>query len=93
LYTLQGDDIIVIPGTGNVKHLEENAEATKVNLSSEEISEIRQIINSIKVVGNRYSDLVMKVGNHNYFVYILTFFLFLFTVLTIEINIFFIYNT
>ncbi|PKB95468.1 Aldo/keto reductase [Rhizophagus irregularis] len=56
----QGDNVIVIPGTRKIKHLEENVEAVKVNLSSEELAEIRQIINSIEIIGNRYNDFFMK---------------------------------
>ncbi|PKY32561.1 Aldo/keto reductase, partial [Rhizophagus irregularis] len=56
----QGDNMIVIPGTRKIKHLEENVEAVKVNLSSEELAEIRQIINSIEIIGNRYNDFFMK---------------------------------
>ncbi|PKY56279.1 Aldo/keto reductase [Rhizophagus irregularis] len=56
----QGDNMIVIPGTRKIKHLEENVEAVKVNLSSEELAEIRQIINSIEIIGNRYNDYFMK---------------------------------
>ena len=58
--------MIVIPGTRKIKHLEENVEAVKVNLSSEELAEIRQIINSIEIISNRYNDYFMKVGNYNY---------------------------
>ncbi|CAB4407902.1 unnamed protein product [Rhizophagus irregularis] len=62
----QGDNMIVIPGTRKFKHFEGNVEAVKVKLSSEELVEIRQIINSIEIIGNRYNDFFMKVGNHNY---------------------------
>ncbi|RGB43759.1 NADP-dependent oxidoreductase domain-containing protein [Rhizophagus diaphanus] len=62
----QGDNMIVIPGTRKIKHLGGNVEAVKVNLSSEELDEIRQIINSIEIIGNRCNDIFMKVGNHNY---------------------------
>lgn len=56
----QGDDIVAIPGTKKVKYLEENFEATKIHLSSEESSEIRQIINSIKITGTRYDKSFMQ---------------------------------
>ncbi|GET67196.1 aldo/keto reductase [Rhizophagus irregularis DAOM 181602=DAOM 197198] len=39
--------MVVILGTRKGKHLEENVGAIKFNLSSEALSEIRQIINSI----------------------------------------------
>ncbi|PKY41661.1 Aldo/keto reductase, partial [Rhizophagus irregularis] len=56
----QGDNMIVIPGTRKFKHFEGNVEAVKVKLSSEELVEIRQIINSIEIIGNRYNDFFMK---------------------------------
>ncbi|PKY28697.1 putative Aldo/keto reductase [Rhizophagus irregularis DAOM 181602=DAOM 197198] len=63
----QGDNMVVIASTGKIKHLEENVEAVKVNLSSaEELSEIRKIINSIEIIGNRYNDDYMK-GMMEYF--------------------------
>ncbi|PKK69349.1 Aldo/keto reductase [Rhizophagus irregularis] len=54
----QGDNMIVIPGTRKIKHFEGNVEAVKVKLSSEELAEIRQIINSIEIIGNRYNDFL-----------------------------------
>ncbi|PKY53411.1 aldo/keto reductase [Rhizophagus irregularis] len=56
----QGDNVVVIPGTRKIKYLEENIEAAKVRLSSEEIDEIRNIINSIEVIGDRYDETYMK---------------------------------
>ncbi|GBC09396.1 hypothetical protein RclHR1_08820007 [Rhizophagus clarus] len=43
----QSDNIVVIPGTKKIKYLEENIAAAKVQLSSEELSEVREIINSL----------------------------------------------
>ncbi|PKC67533.1 aldo/keto reductase [Rhizophagus irregularis] len=59
----QGDNIVAIPGTRKIKYLEENVEAEKIHLSSEELSEIRNIINSIEVIGDRYDEIFMKVRN------------------------------
>ncbi|CAB4490887.1 unnamed protein product [Rhizophagus irregularis] len=56
----QGDNIVAIPGTRKIKYLEENVEAEKIHLSSEELSEIRNIINSIEVIGDRYDEIFMK---------------------------------
>ncbi|PKY21512.1 Aldo/keto reductase [Rhizophagus irregularis] len=56
----QGDNMIVIPGTRKIKHFEGNVEAVKVKLSSEELAEIRQIINSIEIIGNIYNDFFIK---------------------------------
>ncbi|PKY60100.1 hypothetical protein RhiirA4_517273, partial [Rhizophagus irregularis] len=52
---------VTIPGTKRVKYLEENFEAGKIQLNPEEISEIRKIIDSIEIVGNRNGERVMKV--------------------------------
>jgi aryl-alcohol dehydrogenase-like predicted oxidoreductase len=38
-----------------MKYLEENVAAAKVHLSPEELTEIRKIVNSIEIVGTRYS--------------------------------------
>ncbi|CAB5394009.1 unnamed protein product [Rhizophagus irregularis] len=46
----QGDDFVTIPGAKRVKYLEENFEAGKIQLSPEEISEVRKIIDSIEIV-------------------------------------------
>ncbi|CAB4435826.1 unnamed protein product [Rhizophagus irregularis] len=59
----QGDDFVTIPGTKRVKYLEENFEAGKIQLNPEEISEIRKIIDSIEIVGNRNGERVMKFLN------------------------------
>ncbi|RGB27219.1 aldo/keto reductase [Rhizophagus diaphanus] len=59
----QGDDFVTIPGTRNIKYLEENFEARKIHLSSEELSEIRKIIDSIEISGTRYNDDDLKLLN------------------------------
>ncbi|GBB84293.1 hypothetical protein RclHR1_10900001 [Rhizophagus clarus] len=59
----QSDNIVTIPGTKKIKYLEENLEAAKVQLSSEELSEIRQIINSFEIIGERYPPFGMKYVN------------------------------
>jgi hypothetical protein len=41
--------------------LEENFEAGKIQLSPEELSEIRKIIDSIEIVGDRYGEANTKV--------------------------------
>ncbi|CAB4399626.1 unnamed protein product [Rhizophagus irregularis] len=50
----QGDNIIAIPGSRKLKYLEENLGAANVHLTPKELLEVRQIINSIGIVGNRY---------------------------------------
>ncbi|RIA86374.1 aldo/keto reductase [Glomus cerebriforme] len=57
----QGDNIVAIPGTTKVKYLEENFEASKIQLNSEELSEIRQIINSIEIVGDRNTHMKVQI--------------------------------
>ncbi|KIJ31935.1 hypothetical protein M422DRAFT_266302 [Sphaerobolus stellatus SS14] len=51
----QGDDIIPIPGTKNAKYLEENFKALEIQLSAEEVKEIRDAISAATLVlGDRY---------------------------------------
>ncbi|KAJ1309071.1 hypothetical protein OPQ81_004750 [Rhizoctonia solani] len=50
----QGDDIIPIPGTKNVKYAEENIGALKVNLTPEEVKAIRQAIVETELTGDQY---------------------------------------
>ncbi|CAG8750644.1 4725_t:CDS:2, partial [Rhizophagus irregularis] len=59
----QGDNIVAIPGTKKIKYLEENLEGTRIHLTPEELSEIRQIINSIEIIGTRYQEEHMKGAN------------------------------
>lgn len=49
----QGEDIIPIPGTKKIKYMEENVGALKVQLSKEEIKEIREEVEKAEVVGHR----------------------------------------
>jgi len=44
----QGDDVVPIPGTTKIKHLEENAMAVKVNLTKEEMNTISTAASHIK---------------------------------------------
>ncbi|CAB5209378.1 unnamed protein product [Rhizophagus irregularis] len=59
----QGEDFVTIPGTRKIKYLEENFEARKIHLSSEELSEIRKIIDSIEISGTRYNEDDLKLLN------------------------------
>ncbi|KAG2178640.1 hypothetical protein INT44_001793, partial [Umbelopsis vinacea] len=56
----QGDDIFVIPGTRKEKYLLENFAAGSIQLTSEEIAEVRRITESFKVSGDRYNSTLMK---------------------------------
>lgn len=49
----QGTDMIPIPGTRNVKYLEENVAALEVELTAEEEAEIRRQVETVGVLGDR----------------------------------------
>ncbi|KAF8709091.1 aldo kereductase, partial [Rhizoctonia solani] len=50
----QGEDIIPIPGTKNIKYAEENLGALKVKLTPEDIKTIRQAITETELTGDQY---------------------------------------
>lgn len=52
----QGDDILPIPGTKRVKYIEENAKASEISLSSEELSQLNDIAPVGGTSGDRYTD-------------------------------------
>lgn len=52
----QGDDIIPIPGTTRIPNYDENLGALKVQLSKEDVQEIRDLINQTEVAGPRYGE-------------------------------------
>ncbi|CAB4382309.1 unnamed protein product [Rhizophagus irregularis] len=56
----QGENVVTIPGTKRLKYLEENFEARNIHLSPEELSEIRKIIDSIEIAGERYDENIAK---------------------------------
>ena len=53
----QGDDIVPIPGTSSIAHLEENVAASGVDLSGELVERLGALIDTDTVSGNRYPDL------------------------------------
>ncbi|KAI0247979.1 Aldo/keto reductase [Lactifluus subvellereus] len=56
----QGDDIIPIPGTRNIKRLEENLGALKLQLSAEELANVRHIAERADLIpGDRYPPPLM----------------------------------
>ncbi|MCL4111514.1 UNVERIFIED_CONTAM: hypothetical protein GTU68_002298 [Idotea baltica] len=55
----KGADIIPIPGTSNLEHLKENAEAGDIKLSDETVAKLDNLINDDVVVGARYNDFLM----------------------------------
>ena len=52
----QGEDIIPIPGTTSVNHLQEDTDAAQVQLSSAVLQKLDALINNATVVGPRYSE-------------------------------------
>ncbi|ORZ01103.1 aldo/keto reductase family protein [Syncephalastrum racemosum] len=59
----QGEDFFVIPGTTKMKNLEENLAAAHVELSQEDMGEVRSIITSFEVSGQRYKPSYMELLN------------------------------
>ncbi|MBS1685653.1 MAG: aldo/keto reductase [Bacteroidetes bacterium] len=59
----QGDDIFPIPGTKRVKYLEENAAATDVKLTAEDLKEIDAIAPKGVAAGPRYPENMMTAVN------------------------------
>jgi len=56
----QGDDFIPIPGTKNVKYLEENAQASNIHLTADEAQAIRNEIEKVGGgKGERYPPAMM----------------------------------
>lgn len=50
----QGDDIFPIPGTKKIRYLEENLGALKVNLTKEDVQQIRGLVEGAATQGGRY---------------------------------------
>lgn len=57
----QGEDVVPIPGTKKVKYLEENLGALQVDLSKEEVQEIRTAVEGCVTSGDRYPSTLAKV--------------------------------
>jgi aryl-alcohol dehydrogenase-like predicted oxidoreductase len=53
--------VVPIPGTGKVKHLEENIEAANLVLTAEDLKEIDRALSKFKVHGGRMNEQQMKV--------------------------------
>jgi aryl-alcohol dehydrogenase-like predicted oxidoreductase len=58
-----GEDIFVIPGTRKEKYLLDNFGGGAVQLSKEDLAEVRKVAESFKVSGNRYPDAMMASVN------------------------------
>ncbi|CAF4668835.1 unnamed protein product [Rotaria sp. Silwood2] len=52
----QGEDFIVIPGTAQIKNLEENVAAVQIKISKEEEQIIRTVCKQADIVGGRYPE-------------------------------------
>src|SRR5262245_9110958 len=59
----KGDDIIPIPGTKRIKYLEENAEAARIKLTPDELSQLDRALPPGGVAGTRYPEAGMKSVN------------------------------
>jgi len=55
--------IVPIPGTKKVSRIEENMDAQNLTFTNEELKDIRQHLDSIELVGNRYSESQEKLIN------------------------------
>lgn len=55
----RGDDIVPIPGSKSIAHLEENAKAVNVELSREEMARIDEIAPKGVAAGDRYPNMAM----------------------------------
>jgi aryl-alcohol dehydrogenase-like predicted oxidoreductase len=53
--------IVPIPGTGKVKHLQENIEASNLELTSEDLTKIESALSRFRVHGGRMNEQQMKV--------------------------------
>ena len=51
----KGEDLVPIPGTARVDHLEENAAAAMVELTGEQVAELESLVSAKTVHGNRYA--------------------------------------
>jgi aryl-alcohol dehydrogenase-like predicted oxidoreductase len=59
----QGDDVVPIPGTKHVKYLEENAGATRVELSEDDLRRIDAVFPAGAAAGERYPEGGMRTVN------------------------------
>ena len=55
--------IVPIPGTTKLNRLEENIGGTSVELSSDDLKEIRDTASKINITGDRYTEAMQKMVN------------------------------
>jgi aryl-alcohol dehydrogenase-like predicted oxidoreductase len=53
----QGEDVVPIPGTTHVEHLEENVAALEVELTPDDLEELEAVFPSGAAAGDRYADM------------------------------------
>jgi aryl-alcohol dehydrogenase-like predicted oxidoreductase len=53
----QGDDVVPIPGTTRVQHLEENVAAAEIELSDEDLARLDEVAPKGAAAGDRYADM------------------------------------
>lgn len=56
----QGHDIVPIPGTKNIKYLQENVESAFISLSDEDKAEVRKLSEEAEVHGERYPEAMLS---------------------------------
>ncbi|MCD7926377.1 MAG: aldo/keto reductase [Bacteroides sp.] len=59
----QGENIIPIPGTKRMKYLEENVQAANIQLSQEDMVEIKVLLKKYPNIGDRYNESDFKFVN------------------------------
>lgn len=59
----QGEDIVPIPGTTKVKHLEENVAACDIPFTDRDFQAIDSILEKFRVSGERYGEAMAKMVN------------------------------
>ena len=56
----QGEDIVPIPGTKRIEHLQDNIGALSLHLEPDELAELQHALKTLPVVGERYTEEGMK---------------------------------
>jgi len=57
---IQGEDMVPIPGTTKIKHLEENVKSLAIELTEEELAELAELFPPGAAIGDRYFKAGMK---------------------------------
>lgn len=59
----QGSDIVPIPGTTKIKHIEENIAAASITFTNDELNQINELLPKGAASGLRYPETMMKILN------------------------------